>query len=729
MERNAGFSPRLEVIAALALLALVALLRSYQLGADPPLGLSISTGEQTDPPQYTLFARNYVQTGDFDPFDDARRAVFLKSSVTALAVAVFSLLGAGLWQAHLVGLLLGLAALVLFWLFMRKVAGPLAGLLFLFLAAFNYNLIFFGRLPFLEQALVFWAFLAAALLAYGRRPAIAAAAGASLALGIYFGKAIGLVFLFPFACWFAYEILVGRRERGRWLLRLAAFAAGFLVVLAGWYLWVFAPAQAQVAGYYSEQIVDLYGAPEGLQSVDDFFFKLVTFGATTRLFPRMRSAALLSAAFLLIMLFHVTRRTSWREGFGRLAAGHVFVAAMIVAFYGTLMIWNYRPLRYQVVLIYPIYGAAAVVLAGLWRPWGVPSRRSVPLLFYPLAVPIVMVPVYQIWDSLSEHYGGGLEWADARVWVVAASAVIVAAIALGLRFRPFGGRPGTQTAARALVGAVLLGTTVLGISNYHNWSVRPTFTARDVSRDLAMTLGPGAVVSGPYAPLLAAENNLPVVVHMFGVAKADPGLFGRFPITHLLVDEANEAKARADYPAIMDSAAHVVTYHVGTDQVRLYRIAGRTPNPAANAYRPSLLERAIDAYHGGRTGEGHAWAAQFLERHPRNLSAYLAVGEIADLEGQFDLAEESLKGALAFSPTSYNLNARLAELYRERFDETGDPELRHKGLLLYEEAIRLAPSVAKLKSACNQLKTGRTEPEEEVDSPAPAGADSANLEN
>jgi len=188
MERNAGFSPRLEVIAALALLALVALLRSYQLGADPPLGLSISTGEQTDPPQYTLFARNYVQTGDFDPFDDARRAVFLKSSVTALAVAVFSLLGAGLWQAHLVGLLLGLAALVLFWLFMRKVAGPLAGLLFLFLAAFNYNLIFFGRLPFLEQALVFWAFLAAALLAYGRRPAIAAAAGASLALGITSAK-------------------------------------------------------------------------------------------------------------------------------------------------------------------------------------------------------------------------------------------------------------------------------------------------------------------------------------------------------------------------------------------------------------------------------------------------------------------------------------------------------------------------------------------------------------
>lgn len=723
MSRDGSLSPRLELIAALALIVLVVLLRSYQLAADPPLGLSISSGVETDPPQYTLFARNYVQSGDFDPFEDARRTVFQKSSVTALAVGVFTLFGTGLWQSHLVGLLYGIGALILFWLFMRRIAGPLAGLLFLFLVAFNYNLLFFGRLPFLEHALAFWAFLALVLLAYGRRAWIALPAGAALGIGIFFGKAIGLVFLFPFVCWFVYKIFVGSDDRRKQLQRLSWFAAGFIAVVVVWYVWVYGPSQTQVAGYYGEQAVDLYGAPEGLESVDEFFYKLVTFGDTTKLFPRMRTVALLGVVFLLLMLYHVTRRKSWREGFGRFHAGHVFLAAMIVGFYGSLMIWNYRPLRYQMLLIYPFYGAAAVVLTMLWQRWKRSEGREMPWLFYPLAVPVIMAPIYQIWDSLSDRYGWGFNWAGEWIWVVLVSALIMAGIALWVRFRPFAEWRELHLGARLLVLVVLLGNVVAGIGSYHYWTQRPTFTARDVSRDLAMTLGPGAIISGPYAPLLATENELPVVIHMFGVAEADPELFKRFPITHLLLDEANEEEAREDYPEIMAKAAHVVTYHVGTDQVRLFRIAGQTGNPLAGAYQPSFLERAIEAYQAGRIGEGHAYAAQYLERYPQNLSGYLAIGEVADIEGQFALAEESLKGALAFSPTNYNLNARLGELYRKQFKKTGDPELRRKGLALYEEAIRLAPTVAKIKSAYHQLKTGQEASEDE---PEPMNSEDEN---
>ncbi len=695
----------MELVTALALLVLVVLLQVYHLDADPPTGLSASSGPETDPPQYTLFAKNFVQTGEFDPFDDARRSVFFKSSVTVLALGIFGLLGTGLWQSNFVGLLYGLGALVCLWLFMRRTVGQLAGLLFLLLVAVNYNLIFYGRLPFLEHAMTFWAFLSVVLIVYGGRSWVAVLAGISFGLAVFFSKAIGIVFAFPIVWLLVYRLFL--EKEGPWMARwreVVLYVVGFAVVAVGWYFVTYGPAQSQVSGYYGEQAFSLYGAPAGLASFDDFFKKMLSFGDSSKLFERMEVVSIATVIFLAVVFYAATNVGKVREGLRRLGPGRVFLAATVIGFYGSLMIWNYRPLRYQLVLIYAVYGAAAALMASVWRSRADFSRTLPHYLWYVPAVVLFTIPVYKIWDALSEKYAWHFSYNSDKGWVIVVAVLVVGLVVLALRYWPENIRKEAYLVGKALVVIAILGTTITGVLDYADWANRPTFTARDNSKDLGMALNDGAVLSGPYAPLLALENEHEVVIHMFGVAEADPELFRRFPITHLLLDESNERLAKNDYPQIMDSAVLLWTYHVGLDKVRLYQIAGITGNPQAARYRPSLLERAVEGYYDDSTAAGHVFAAQYLEQHPTNLSGYQAVGEVAAAEGHFGLAEQSFRQAVSFSPTNYNLNSRLAQLYKDQYERTGDAELRRRGMEYFEEAIRLAPGVGKLKVAYRELK-------------------------
>ncbi len=689
----------------LALLGFLFLVRVMFLGADPPLHLSGSSDVYTDPPQYTLWAKQLVQQGDLNPLGDTRLPFFLKSTVTVLAVAVFKVLGVGFWQSNLVGLLFSFGGLLFFFLFVRRRAGSLAGIFFLGLIAFNYNQIFYGRLPFLEHAMFFFAALALFLLTYFKKRPAYLLAGMSLAVAIFFGKVIGVVFLFPFACLliyrFVYEDERARREK---ILDVAAFVIGFAAVTVFWLFFSYLPMQKQVAGYLGEQAVDLYGAPEGLESFDDFLWKMVSFGVVSNLFPRMIVVALLGVVFICMAAFHVSSGKSWREGFGELNSGHVFMAAMIIAFYGSLMIWNYRPLRYELVLIYPFCAAAAVVLSMLWRESRKPDRRRVPWLFYVLLIPITMVVVTQIYNGLMDRFGGDFAFDDNKYLLGVIAAIVAAWIGAATAIYLKGKIPANRFFRQIIVVLAVGGVIGWGASDYFNWMKRRSYTAQDNSADLSMILSPGAVLSGPYAAHLTLGGNLGTLIHMFGVSEVDTTLFARFPVTHLLLDQANETRARDDHPRLMGGAAHICTYHVGAKKIRLFRVAPYTRNARAFAYERSHFETAVDLYRADSVEAANRYAVEFMRLHPNNISGNLMVAEFARKSKQFDHAEMMFKKAVEFSPTNYNLNATLGQFCIDRFDQTGDSRCRKVGLEYLEEAHRLAPTARKVNETLNKLK-------------------------
>ena len=693
-----------EPAAVLLLLILIVFLRAYNLGCDPPTGLSSSTDAFTDPPQYTLFAKMFVQIGEMNPFHDYRLVFFLKSSVTYLSIAVYSLLGVSMATTGWSGVIFSLGALFMFFLVVRKAAGPPTGLLFLLLAGCSFNLVGYGRLPFLEHPMAFFAFFGFVLASHGKNPLWHLLAGIALGVGVFFGKVMGIAMLFPFACYY----LLRLRQDSDLYPRLKVvspimFVIGFAGLVAVWYTLAYQPFSHQVTGYLQEQSLSLYGAPEGLESVDKFIHKMVTMGGDTPLFGRMPIAGLLAAVVLGAALLTMARKMFWKGERSWLNAGLIVPMAIIVAYFGSLMIWNYRPLRYQLILIYPSIALASYALVRLWRQ-GTEEATDRPVWWsYLLLYPLLLIICYQLAAGFLSWRGAGLYYHDIRWYLCAGTALVLAAAMWAGRIRVGGKLAQNTILQRTVVMVCIAASLAISLTYYVSWARRMTFTARDLSREIGQLLSPEAVLSGPYGPLLALENRLPAFIHMFGVSSPDPDLFRRFPITHLLLDEANEERARADYPEIMDSSIHLGTYRIGIQKLRLIKVAGHTGNSRSDAYPPSLMEQAILASLQGDVGRANQLAVQYAMVVPENLTCHLFLAEQAELAGMLDNAEFLFKKAVEFSPTSYVLYARLGQFYADKFAKTNDPATRQRGIDAYKEAMHLAPDAYKVASDYNAL--------------------------
>ena len=684
---------RTEVLALAVILIVVGFARMWQLEADPPLRLSQSHDVYTDAALYTFYAKEFVQTGDFNPLGDERFGIILKSTITPVAVVVFKLFGVGLWQSNLVGVLFSLGALFCFYLFIRRIAGVMASLLFLLMAGLMYNLVFFGRQPFLEHAMAFWAFLSLAIVTYGRKLWVFAVAGCCLGLGMLFSKIHGSIFLFPFACMLFWRLRCGDEFLER--LRpgqVISYVAGVLAAVATWIFVTYLPAPGQVSSFFQENTIELHGAPEGLQSIPDFIEKLLTFGFDTNFFPRIVILSLVGFVFMTAVVHQLCRRQSYRSGFGWGNAGYLFILTMTVAFYLSLMIWNYRPLRYQLILLYPLAGGASILIAGLWRGWRSVTSEKTPVIFWVLVAAITIIPGYQLFAG-SQSMVGTDWWRTVSKYLVPISGILAAAI-VWLALRLVRKRPPPRKLILLRFAAVLLviGCLFQSVSEYLNWMDRPAFTLRDIGRDVAIAVGPGTVVTGPYAQVLTLENKVPSLIHMFGTAHPDPELFRKFPITHLLLDDGNIARLSEDYPEVIRAHEHICTYFAGETKVRLMNVALATGNQSAAVYRRTSLEQGIISYRRGDTAFARTEAGEFFRTHPGSIAGGLLLFELSTESGDFATAETALKKAVEFSPTSYVLKARLGRFYRDRARETGRRDLFDLAGRYYEEAVHQAPT-------------------------------------
>ena len=688
----------IEIIVVTFLLITLFSMRYKNLDADPPADLSISTDVYTDPAQYTLFAKQKIDTDSFTAYDDNRFVFFLKSSVTVLSYLLFAILGVSFFSANLTGLLYSFGAMLLFYFVLRKHTSMLFGILFLLIIGFNYNHIFYGRLSFLEHAMAFYAFLSLFLLIYFRNILTITLAGVFLAVGIFFGKIIGFVFLAPFAVYLIHRFLLPEKKEWQPIL---VFTGGFVAVTLFWYFFSYQPMKAQVASYVGEQAFSLYGAPEAFDSFDNFIEKYLTFGDGSKLFERIPVAGVLAALYLLTVCWKLFLYLKFFENLKKMKSFDLFLAVMIIAYIGSLMIWNYRPLRYQLVLIYPIAASAVYLLYKIIQ-YKSSDERTVPYYALPIVFLIAYLPVYQLYGGLFVHTYGSFHYDEQKYYAALWTVLIVILIYfVAIMFTKI--RINIPKYLSITLAVIITILSVFPQSKaYLKWDDAPTFTAKDISKDLAVSLAPNAVLSGPFAPSLNLENKLGTVIHMFGVSHADKNLFEKFPITHLLVDSGNESKAKEDYPEIMEHASHIITYHVGLEQVRLYRIAGFTGNAEADSYILSDLERFIDDYQSFGIINNDL-LVEFLKKNPDNMTCYSFIAEATEQDSLYQLSEQMFKKAVEFSPTNYNLNARLAKFYQDRYNETQSQQMKLESKHYYEEAIKYAPSVHKLKKALAEL--------------------------
>ncbi len=671
-------SRKWEIILFVVFFGLAAFLRFWDLSADPPASFSLSTGIETDPPGHTLFARNEVLTGDWNPYHDNRYITYQYSLISGSAWLIYKLSGVGVYQTNLVAVILSLLAIWLFYLVLKKSNGNGVALLALFLIAINYIGIFIGRRPLLENGMNFLFVAALFCLTYGEKKWMGHwLFGLFLAAAIVFGKVIALAFLAVPVVYYFYKVALLKDKRGYaqavWAL------TGFAVMAAGWYLLIYAPHASSVSGYMSEQIFGLHGSPEAFDSFSRFLWKFSTFGIKDAFFDRVPAISITALLFVMILISRLFSRDRRRETvpFGNLIL--ISIAVWLVGTYIGEMPWNYQPLRYLSAMIFPLAALTAVAVAYLYNLRGRVNLLNRSIIFNLSAFALVLLLVYQLTRAVVVNLGRQFVFLDYMPFVFA-GVFLVSSIYFMLSWKKVGVEIRLPRMFRfSLIGLIILVSFYYQAGNYLAWSKAPTYTMRQASRDLGMILSPGAVLSGPYGPALTAENNFGAVVHYFGTTRPDPTLFERFPVTHLALDSYNEDAARQIYPDMMKRATYVCNYNINCDKITVFRIAPWTGNHQAAGYRPSSYEKAVDLYTAEQSDSANRYLEEFLRQYPNNISGNNQAGIFSLVTGDYRNAVLFFTRAVDFSPTDFKLHFFLGSAYIKLAEKTGEASFRRKG--------------------------------------------------
>ncbi|MFQ5607780.1 MAG: ArnT family glycosyltransferase [Candidatus Zixiibacteriota bacterium] len=708
-------------IAASVLIALTIGVRLINLGADPPIGLSVGQGIYTDPGSYTNFARHAQLFNDPNPFEDDRFPLFEHSAVAYLARPVFELFGYGQAQGELVALLFSISTILLMFLIVRRAAGIEAGVFMLMFLLLNQNQFHYGRLPFLEHAMIFFGVLTLwALHNLRRSPHSALVAGIVMPCAFLIGKAHGLVFVAVFAAYFLWLMAIKPEAEHSGPLnelktRILPFAGGAALTCILWYATIGHESLPTIIRYVREQSTGIYGAPQAFTSFKDFYWSFVSLGSSSRLWQRMPETSIVSFVVLATFIY------AWVRNRGKLPLERVFGEGTVVFlawmtfFYLALFGWNYQPFRYQLALVYPACALGGIGISALWKRAREPASKVAPvpprgfsiryLVFYLALLGILSVVAFDVYFQRLRALNMHFNFAEHMPWVVfgaTLATLTTLSVDLWRRRRPY--KRINSHLLPVIAWLLPLFSATVGGWWYKDWLFRPTYTMQAISLDLPKILGPEAVVSGTYGVALCQDNEIPALTHMFGVADPDTTFFERFPVTHLLLDVPSRNMFQKLHPEVSRQAVTLHRYNVTNRGVDLIRVAGGTGNQRADAYSLSAFERGQLVLGGKLRDPTGSSIRELMNMDSSNLAVNLYMGARSERDSAFLDARFFYQCAVEASPTDFNLRAELGRLYFDLYQMTGDPLYRQSALIEFREAHRLNPGSSRVETALLEVE-------------------------
>jgi hypothetical protein len=693
---------RLILLVILALFAGIIIFRLVNLSADTPFGISTGQELSTDPPQYTSFARNKVLYGDWEVF--YTRYVFFVNNITTIAAyPVFKILGTGRAQANFVASLFSLLAIFSCYLAWRKkgYALAIAGTAIL---GFNYIFLSYGKLAFLEVSTVSIASLGGFfLLREKNRRTSALLSGLFFAIAAFYSKLLAIVFL-PLAIVILFLELYQARQQG--ILKkfnpLYSFSAGYTVVFLIWLVLVYLPSRGEVSGYLTEISTGMYGAPKAFESIKMFFIQLFSYGFDIKLWskqPITFSAGFLGAAALSGLLL-----SPKKDLLRKIDRVDLFYLLWFLGIFCTLFPWNYRPLRYALLIFPPLCYLAARWILMLFDhadEWG---KRDWPLYLLSLMGGAFVAFHFFIIPHFDER---SVELVQKYIPIGIICGVVIGLAALfihkfQLKKKLIG--EGLWSPGKVLSIILLMGIITIQITYFFSNSFKNQDTIHRASLDLGKVLSQGAVIIGSYSSALTQDNHLKSVIKMFGVPVVEKDYFVKVPATHIAIEAgggegSNEGRAFKDYPEIMNGAPIVATYYLRGYPVNVYLISNTSPNPAARAYRPSLYEQAAIYQGMGKSDSAIVYLDAFEKSSGETISVLLLRMKIATSKGDNQTALTQLEKLSTFDQGNLNIWWMLGDAYLKT-----TPPIIDKAYAAYQKALYLRPEDKSLVRQLDMLK-------------------------
>lgn len=683
---------------AAVLLAIVC--RAINIDADPPVDVSWSQDLLTDPPQYSSYARTAVAHGSWNPLGDERLVFFRKNITGIFAYIVFLFFGPSVTTANLTAILLNLIGVGFLAWGVGRAFGVLAGLGSATVLAINYLFVSYGRQPFLEVAsnaclaVAFWAIISSA-----RAWWWVVVGGVVAGAGTFFGKVTALhaapVFVLATLMQALDDDMV-QRGLARWR-RPLGYLAGFGTVALIWYVFAYSAASDEVRAYLTEQSRTLYGAPVGLESLTGFVRQFFSLGADTRILkwsPIAAVAGLVGVCGLLLWsVRHRAKLPWWRQ----LSPATFLIAGWFLCAYTAFSPFNYRPVRYQIVMWLPLAAAFGWLIQTLvtniktaHRPEPLKSHWWVlPILFAAVAIALQ----HFVFIALLDPVGRGQATASHTASIVVGSVLTLAL--LWIAARPTGGTMAMnrwRPAFEVLVALLLIGVVVDQGRHFIRWWNAPVRSIKYANADLPQLLGPNAVVTGEWSAPLTQLAHSPVgLIHFFSLQEPKD-FFALKPITHVIVEDKQDGAFFKDFPQLAQNAPKVANYTVRNLRIGVWRVAELGDNPQAQNYQPTFIERlrmepaarpldtifldldqriADSANHFS----GWAFAAELYRRADRKLEAMNAYIK-----------------ALEFYPDDFVLLAQAGDLSWELYRTDGGPPERERAVGYWQRALRIAPN-------------------------------------
>ncbi len=597
------------------------------------LGQSLAT----DPPQYTYHARNALLYGDWDPFDYPRWAVYQHSLTSFVGYLWMSLTEVSLRQSNMAGILLSFGALVFILLGLSRHHRPWLLAAVAFAYVINVTLLTHSRLSYLENGLLFW--VGAMFWVYswwGHQRVGVAVAGSIAAAAMFTGKLFGALLL-P-ALLLAVLSGSGQSKRKHAVYAGASFAVA--AVLLGFAL--YGARLSAVFAYTGEQSYGLRGFPDGLETPWAFLEHLVSYGFDNRLFY-------LNPELLLMIVVGGLLFLQFRLDTDRLAPTTRLALFWGLCTFVGLMPLNYSPIRYALIILPAIIIFCLALFeqttAARPRPPETQGRWSIVLL-----VAILWAAFFHI-AANALYFNTFPRPIRAMVWISCLVAVAVAWFAFPLLRRQ--SNHGNRRAWIVTLAIVLAATATINALRIHRFHIKEeVYSIAEANVDLDAILGPGAVVSGPYGPLLTYDTDRQSFIHLFQVAEVDSTLFERQPVTHLALDPSNYDEALKNYPQ-MAGLQPVSRYWVRDVEVGLYRIDSLFNNPVARAYTPTPFEEATALHRVGRFAEAMEILEPFYAEHPESKSVGLLLADVCVKTDRLDRVYALLTDLAGRFPTDF----------------------------------------------------------------------------
>ncbi len=699
------------------IIGLAVFLRCFCLSADPPLNLSWSQDVNTDPDQYTSFARSKALWGSWDLFGH-NLVLCLNSALTLISFFFFKLWGVGRWQANFVAATLSFLTLIFFYLAIKKGKDKKTALLATFFLGINYILVMYSRSTFAEVSVIFFIALGIYFFVLGfKRGWLLIPSGVCFAVSIFFGKMLAMFILLVclgVVVFSALEKLSADHRKIKYSLILF-FAAGSSSLALLWFFLIYSPFGETVSQYVSGMSVGLYGSPKGFESLSDFIYSLFSFGGVTQvfaskeyslgtdLFYRMPFLFILSLLFLLGLFFKtfkVKKILGYLKSCSRL---DLFFALWLVVGILALMPWNYRPLRYQVLLIPPMCALAAFCLIDFLNPSEVKKKPKRSVWFWVFSIPVSSFLTFHIISFFLKLFG----------WTAQLSSIIVPSVFLSFPFtyafhEAKRWKPSLRMRARkrVIVTEAVLLVVIINGAQFWAFGRNTQYSLLHSSQDLAQILGQEAVISGPYSQTLVMENELKLVLRMFHPGDDDPDFFLRHPITHLALEAEGGQREQAftDYPEVMKNARPVATYRLRNFPVQILRVAESSGNPKTKNYKLSDFEKAKLLIQEDQIDSAIVLLNQFVSNHPRNFSGYMTLAEIYYDRQDYEKAALFLERASTFDPTSSFAHEVLGAVYFDQYNQERSYNYRLLAIEEWEKALKLHPQNIRLLSQLTEIR-------------------------